>query len=298
MKKLRFRKIDAFASGISAGNPAAVVYLDQQNDLSEAEKLRIAKELKGCVSEVGYASPGTETDYELRYYSSEREVAFCGHATIAIMNDLVANNEAMQSRTELTIATRTARLAVENRYRDEKSVYVSAPPPKFADKKIDPAEIASALNCPLDTLDQSHPIQIVNGGLETLIVPTAGLAPILDVSPEPRKLKEFCLEMQADIVLLYSREVAFPESRYRTRVFAPVFGYLEDPATGSGNSAFGYYLLAQGLWQGEKMRIEQNGFRDTPNFVRLFSRGDGGKNARVWFGGGAIVRLDGQYILE
>ena len=298
MKKLRFKKIDAFASKYSSGNPAAVVYLDKLEELSEDEKMQIAKELKGFVSEVGYVCPGTETDYELCYFSSEREVAFCGHATIAIMNDIVANNEALQSRTTLSIATRTDRLQVENRYRDEKSVFISAPPPRFSIKEIGEADVASALNSHPEDLDKSRPIQIINGGLETLVVPMTGLAPILCVTPDLQTLKEFCLQIGVDIVLLYSSEVAFPESRYRTRVFAPTFGYLEDPATGSGNSAFGYYLLAHGMWKGDKIKIEQNGSRDAPNFVQLFSPNTGASDTRVWFGGSAIVRIDGQYNLE
>jgi len=298
MKKLRFKKIDAFASRNSSGNPAAVIYLNKLEELSDDEKLQIAKELKGFVSEVGFVCPGTETDYKLCYFSSEREVAFCGHATIAIVNDIVANNESLHSKTTLSIATRTAHLQVENRYQDEKSVYVSAPPPSFSTKEICAAEIAVALNSRLDDLDASRPIRIINGGLETLIVPMAGLAPILSITPELQTLKKFCLQIGVDIVLLYSSEVAFQESQYRTRVFAPTFGYLEDPATGSGNSAFGYYLLAHGMWQGEKIKIEQNGSRHAPNFVQLFSRRTDTSDIRVWFGGSAIVKIDGQYHLE
>jgi len=298
MKKLRFKKIDAFASEHSCGNPAAVVCLDRLEELSEDEKMRIAKELKGFVSEVGYVCPGTETDYELCYYSSEREVAFCGHATIAIMNDIVASHEALHSQTTLSIATRTDRLQVENRYRDEKSVYISAPLPRFSMKEVGAADIAAALTSRLEDLDPSRPIQMINGGLETLIVPMTGLASILRVTPDLQMLNEFCLRTGADIVLLYSSEVSFPESRYRTRVFAPPYGYLEDPATGSGNSAFGYYLLAHGMWNGNNMIIEQNGFRDAPNFVRIFSPKNGASNSRVWFGGGAVVRIDGYYHLE
>jgi PhzF family phenazine biosynthesis protein len=298
MKNLRFKKIDAFASEYSSGNPAAVVYLDKLEDLSANEKLQIAKELKGFVSEVGYVSPGTETDYELCYFSSEREVAFCGHATIAILNDIVANNEALHSQTTLSIATRTDRLQVENRYRDEKSVYISAPPPRFSIKEISAGDIAAALHSRIESLDKVLPIKVVNGGLETLVVPMAGLAPILRVTPDLQILKDFCLHIGVDIILLFSSEVAFQESRYRTRVFAPTFGYLEDPATGSGNAAFGYYLLAHGMWNGEKIQIEQNGFRDAPNFVQLFSPKTGASDSRVWFGGSAIVKIDGQYNLE
>jgi PhzF family phenazine biosynthesis protein len=297
MKKLRFKKIDAFASGNSSGNPAAVIYLDKLEELSEGEKLQIAKELKGFVSEVGFVSPGTETDFQLAYYSSEREVAFCGHATIAILNDIVAENEALRSQPILSIATRTAHLQVENRYQDEQSVYISAPPANFSKKAINPANIATALNVQPRQLDLSHPTQIINGGLETLIVPMAGLNAILGVTPDLVTLKDFCLQIGVDIILLYSSEVAFKDCSYRTRVFAPTFGYLEDPATGSGNSAFGYYLLAHGMWKGEKIKIEQNGFRQTPNYVRLYSSPTSNGEARIWFGGSAIVKIDGRYYL-
>lgn len=297
MKILRFKKIDAFATEYSSGNPAAVICLNRLDELSEDEKLQIAKELKGFVSEVGYVSPGTETDYELCYYSSEREVAFCGHATIAILNDVIASNEALHSQETLSVAIRNARLQVENRYEDEKSVYISAPAAKFSAKEVRAADISVALNSRPEDLDGSRSIRIVNGGLETLIVPAAGLSSLLSIAPELKRLEEFCVQIGVDIVLVYSSEVAFRESRYRTRVFAPRFGYLEDPATGSGNSAFGYYLLAQGMWNGEKIRIEQNGFRDTPNFVQLLSRQTIADDVRVWFGGGASVKIDGQYRL-
>ena len=103
MRILRFKKIDAFASINSSGNPAAVVYLDALDELTENEMLQIAKELKGFVSEVGFVCPGTDSDYQLRYFSSVREVAFCGHATIAILNDIIANNEAIQAKAMFTI---------------------------------------------------------------------------------------------------------------------------------------------------------------------------------------------------
>jgi PhzF family phenazine biosynthesis protein len=298
MKKLRFKKIDAFASKNSSGNPAAVIYLNKLAELSEEEKLRIARELKGFVSEVGFVCPGAETDYELCYFSAEREVAFCGHATIAILNDLVANNAALQTRATLSLATKTDRLQAQNCYRDEQSIYISAPPSRFFGKQIDSANIAKALNCHSDDLDTSRPIEIINGGLETLIVPMAGLSSILRVAPGLQTLKEFCLQIGVDIILLYSSEVASHGSEYRTRVFAPTFGYLEDPATGSGNAAFGYYLLRHGAWQGEKIKIEQNGFHHKPNFVQLFSQRTDAGDMRVWFGGGATVKIDGQYHLE
>jgi len=297
MKSVRFKKIDAFASESSAGNPAAVVYLDTLDELSNHEMLQIAKELKGFVSEVGFVCPGADVDYQLRYFSAEREVAFCGHATIAILNDIIANDETVQAQTTLSIATRTDRLMVENRYKKERGVFISAPVPRFSTKNINVTDIAMALNCSVEDLDVLRPVQIVNAGLETLVIPMAGLESVLSVAPNLDTLNEFCVQIGVDIIILYSSEVASQQSNYRTRVFAPTFGYLEDPATGSGNAAFGYYLLSHDLWDGTMLKIEQNGLREKPNYVKLFSKENDTGDSQVWFGGGAILRIDGQYLL-
>ena len=65
------------------------------------------------------------------------------------------------------------------------------------------------------------------------------------------------VQIGVDIILLYTEETSTMKSRYRTRVFAPTYGYLEDPATGSGNAALGYYLLRNNMWEGESIKIEQ-----------------------------------------
>ena len=298
MKKLKFKKIDAFASYSSSGNPAAVIYLDSMEDLSEMEMLTIAKELKGFVSEVGYVCLGTDTDYRLRYFSSEREVAFCGHATIAILNDIIANTESLKSQKTLSIATQSERLMVENRYIDNETVYISAPFPKYSDIGTQLPDIASAMNSDISSFDEPTPVKVIDAGLETVIVPMSGLEKILSLSPDLNSLNEFCVQIGVDIVIVYSSEVATEGSSYRTRVFAPTFGYLEDPATGSGNSAFGYYLLNQGLWDGSAIKIEQNGNFHSPNYVHLFSKTADDVAAQVWFGGGAVLKIDGYYILN
>lgn len=91
MKIFKFKKIDAFAAGVSTGNPAGAIYLNSLKDITISEMQRIARELKGFVNEVGYLCQLDKDYFDLKYYSSEREVDFCGHATIAIMYDLIKN---------------------------------------------------------------------------------------------------------------------------------------------------------------------------------------------------------------
>jgi len=297
MKKFKFKKIDAFATEKSDGNPAGMVCLDSFDDIAPDEMLRIAKELKGFVSEVGYVCQTDVNTFVLKYYSAEKEVDFCGHATIAIMYDLIKNSSELINKKQLTIIINKGNLVVENRIPNEDAVFIAAPKPVFSANIIDPANIAQALRINIDKIDLNYPISIVNAGLETLIIPIKSLNGILSITPGSDELKAFCLQNSIDIVTVYSDEVADTENKYRTRVFAPTFGYLEDPATGSGNSALGCYLIKNKMWDGAFMSLEQNGSFENPNIIKIMAQDTVETKTLVVFGGGAIVRIDGEYLL-
>lgn len=300
MKIYKFKKIDAFAAGKSTGNPAGVIYLNSLKDITEFEMQKIAKELKGFVNEVGYLCRLGEDIFDLKYYSSEREVDFCGHATIAIMYDLIKSAAELVAKDVIYINTSKGKLAVSNRISKEDAVFIAAPKPVFSDRTIQISKIARALRIGKETINANNPISIINAGLETLIVPISGLSEILSITPDLEELKEFCIDQAIDIITVFTEETADRNNAFRTRVFAPTFGYLEDPATGSGNSAFGYYLFKNQRWQEDFLYIEQNSFADNSNIVKLeFSKSecDGHNQIQVSFGGSAVVRIDGEYHL-
>ena len=135
MKTLKFKKIDAFTNGISSGNPAGYIYMDTDEILNEEEMQKIAVELKGFVNEVGYVNRIGE-QYKLRFYSSECEVAFCGHATIAIMYDLLSNNKELIDKSEVFINVRAGKLSVFNRIKEDDAVFIMAPEPKLDRKSV------------------------------------------------------------------------------------------------------------------------------------------------------------------
>ena len=297
MKQFPFKKIDAFATANSSGNPAGLISLHAETDITVSDMQRIAHELKGFVSEVGYCWPLPDGSFRLRYFSSEREVEFCGHATIAILYDLIQNDPALLARPTLTIRTNSSTLEVENRISSENAVYITSPAPQFRTAHIDKPSLAHALQTHPGTLCNSSPISIVNAGLETLIVPMTTLDSVLSLTPSQEELKAYCHAQSVDILTVFSRETTTPAHRFRTRVFTPTFGYLEDPATGSGNAALGHYLLKNGQWNGSPISLEQNGDRANPNLIRLVAEPSTLGNPNVLFGGGAIVRIQGIYLL-
>ena len=296
MKSYRFKKIDAFTSGGSEGNPAACVYLNRVSDITDDGMQTIARELKGYVNEVVYLFPEKDGVF-LRYFSAECEVDFCGHGTIAAMHDYISSGPQLPKLDVLKIRVKNEYLKVYNRLKQEGSVFITAPAPSYQQLTLSPREISMNLGIDETSIAPGWSLSLVNAGLDTLIVPLSGLRTCLDLKPDEMQLKAFCLGNGIDIVLVFSQETARTGHSFRTRVFAPKFGYLEDPATGSGNSAFGYYLLSQGAWDGRALAIEQNGSFNCPNTVRLSTVEEEGQK-RVIFGGSATVRVDGQYLLQ
>jgi PhzF family phenazine biosynthesis protein len=291
MKTFEYRKIDAFTSGKSLGNPAACIYLQERENLTETEMLDIAKQHKDFVSEVIYCTPKSENTFELIYFSSECEVDFCGHGTIACMYSLITKNSNLISQKEISIVTnKKGALTVFNEIETQNAVYITAPKPQYIGSNLQISEIAGNLSLNQNQLSISHPIDLINAGLRTLIVPLVNLDDEITVFPNEQRLKNFCLNNGIDIILIYTLETDNPQNMAHTRVFAPKFGYLEDPATGSGNSAFGYYMLKNGIWDGKPITIEQGGKDMIFNTVNLVYR-----NHQMLFGGKATTRIKGVY---
>ncbi|HEY1406759.1 MAG TPA: PhzF family phenazine biosynthesis protein [Spirochaetota bacterium] len=295
MKRFPFRKLDAFTGGKSSGNPAGMVLLEGGQQITDADMQQIAFELKGFVSEVGFVSPSHENgvDFDFRFFSSEREVLFCGHATVAISYTLASETAALKKRSDFTIRTKKGILRIENHVSDENCVYIEAPAPSFIETPTDHIETAAALGLSLSQLDLNTPLSLVDAGLRSLLVPITDLESCLSCAPDYTALRAFSQKNGIDIIVLYTSDIHFAHNNYRTRVFAPLFGYLEDPATGSGNAALGYNLIRKGMWHDERITIEQGPRREYPNIVTLRKNASG----TVLIGGSGVTRIVGEYLL-
>ena len=293
MNRYSYKKIDAFTSGKSLGNPAACIYLKDGQTLTEDQMLCIAKQHKGFVSEVIYCSGISPLDYKLIYFSSECEVDFCGHGTIACMYSLIKEIPELHCQNEIRVHTnKKGVLTIYNEIARQDAIYITAPDPEYIGTDLSAKDISKYLQIDCGQISDSYPIDMVDAGLRTLIVPITALDDEIHVFPDELKLKGFCLNNRVDIVLIYSLEAENDSNVAHTRVFSPKYGYLEDPATGSGNSAFGYYLLKNNIWDGSPVSIEQGGADRAFNTVKLI-----GRDGHVLFGGSAVTRIEGVYLL-
>src|SRR6478735_8406637 len=84
MKEVNVKTVYAFSINGTGGNPAGVV-LDADH-LSNEEKQRVAAKLG--LSEVAFVSQSVDADFKLDFFTPNRQIAHCGHATIATFSYL------------------------------------------------------------------------------------------------------------------------------------------------------------------------------------------------------------------
>ena len=292
MKQYRYIKSNAFTSGASLGNPAAAL-ITEDECLTPEQMQQIAAEHKGFVMETVFCSPSETAECKLTYYSSECEVDFCGHGTIATMYSIIKDDAALRAKKVLTVETnKKGMVSVYNEIDTEDAVYIEAPSPIEHAMNIPVEVIEGILTLRKGSINRERTIRIIDAGLRTLIVPITQFEDEVSVYPDEAALKVFCEENDIDNILIYSLQVADASNYAHTRVFAPKYGYLEDPATGSGNSAFANYLLTENMWDGSPITIEQGGNDRIFNAVKLKTL-----NGKVLFGGRATKKIEGYYLV-
>ena len=290
MKQYRYIKSNAFTSGASLGNPAAAL-ITEDECLTPEQMQQIAAEHKGFVMETVFCSPSETAECKLTYYSSECEVDFCGHGTIATMYSIIKDDAALRAKKVLTVETnKKGMVSVYNEIDTEDAVYIEAPSPIEHSMNFSIDEIEGILTLRKGSINRERTIRIIDAGLRTLIVPITQFEDEVSVYPDEAALKVFCEGNDIDNILIYSLQVADAANFAHTRVFAPKYGYLEDPATGSGNSAFANYLLFEKMWDSSPITIEQGGNDRIFNAVKLKTL-----NGKVLFGGRATTKIQGYY---
>jgi trans-2,3-dihydro-3-hydroxyanthranilate isomerase len=90
------------------------------------------------------------------------------------------------------------------------------------------------------------PVQVVSTGVPQMMVPIRSLEEVrrLDAGKlNVAALNRACRAVDTECVMVFAFETERPQSTVHVRMFAPLLGVPEDPATGSANGALGAYLV-------------------------------------------------------
>jgi PhzF family phenazine biosynthesis protein len=211
--KLPLYQVDAFASHIFEGNPAAVVPLREWLDDAVMQSIAMENNLP----ETAFFMPYGE-GYHIRWFTPAAEVDLCGHATLATA--FIVFTVIEPDRNEVTFSSRSGPLSVSC---DGDLLTLDFPAQPPAPCTV-PPELAQGLGKEPDEVLASQDYLAVFGDE----------ADIRHMEPHMAKLSK--LGMRGVIVTAPGDEVDFV-----SRFFAPSCGIDEDPVTGSAHCALTPY---------------------------------------------------------
>jgi PhzF family phenazine biosynthesis protein len=228
----------AFTDTPEGGNPAGVV-LDAQA-MSEDEMQRIAVDVG--FSETAFLAPRADGELDVRYFSPEKEIAFCGHATIASAVALAER----QGAGPLVFHTLEGPVPVHTRgdggaitaTLTSVTPYVEEAPPELLETAL------AALRWDAGELDPALPPRIAYAGVRHLVLGAATRERLAALDYDFDALKQAMLAHDLTTLSLVHRA---SEDTFDARDPFPVGGVVEDPATGAAAAAFGAYLRELGL---------------------------------------------------
>ena len=207
---MRMFQVDAFTDRVFAGNPAAVLVLDEW--LSENLMLAIAQE--NNLAETAFVVPGGDDGWLLRWFTPVSEVDFCGHATLATAH-VLATEHGIQG--PMAFKTRVGALRVER----EDDVYRLDVP------RLDPE--------PLDTLPPeldgafAVPPSATFRNFENVFADLGSEASVRSFVPDLPRIAR----LGSVGLVVTGRGDGVSGASFVSRYFAPGAGIPEDPVTGS-----------------------------------------------------------------
>ncbi len=229
----------AFTETPEGGNPAGVV-LDASK-LSDEQMQEIAKAVN--YSESAFVTQRDQAgEYDVRYFSPEAEVPFCGHATIAT-GVALAERDGAGPR---LFHTKAGEVPVDTSGADGNvTATLTSVVPHVEDVPQELLDAAlSALRWTREELDPQLPPRIGFAGARHLIISAKTRERLAGLDYDFDALKQIMLAHDLTTVDLVHRE---DELTFSARNPFPVGGVVEDPATGAAAAAFGAYLRELGL---------------------------------------------------
>lgn len=209
LRQIPFYQVDAFASQPFAGNPAAVLILEDW--LADSDMLAIAEENNIAITV--FARP-VGAGWELRWFTPTMEASFCGHGTLAAAHVLIAERGIED---DFVFSTWAGPLRV-SRHPDGYALGLPAIPPEL--------------------VSDAPPIimEIISG--PCLAVFRTARSWFVELSDE-QAVRDFVPDM-ARIATLHPLSLAITargnEHDFVSRHFAPGAGVPEDSVTGSTHS--------------------------------------------------------------
>jgi trans-2,3-dihydro-3-hydroxyanthranilate isomerase len=298
--KYKYYTCDVFTDARFGGNPLAV--LPHADGLSDQQMQQIAREFNFSESAFVFPSKAGHTR-NVRIFTPVREVAFAGHPNVGTAFVLASTGELGEIRSSLTVGfeEKAGLVSVTIHEAQGKVTWcqLAAPQTVSFGTTIPEPVVASAVSLATEDIvtDTQHP-QVVSVGLPFVMAELRNRSALERARVSVRGFEAIRAEGVWPSVHLY---VPVTDGfDIRARMFSPLGGVPEDPATGSANCALAG-LLAHHSEQPSgsfRWRIAQGVEMGRPSVLIAGAEKNSGVVQATWVGGAAVLISEGVLYLD
>jgi trans-2,3-dihydro-3-hydroxyanthranilate isomerase len=292
MAKFSFATVDVFTDRRFGGNPLAV--FPDARGLSDDDMQALAAEFN--LSETTFVLPpeNPANTARVRIFNRTAEMPFAGHPNVGTGFVLAQQG---RDRDGVLLFEEIAGLVDVRVERDRRGALtgatIAAPQPLSLGEEIPPEMIASCVGIEVsDVLAGAHRPVLASMG-NPFVIAEVSAAALPHAMPDITRFRQAAAATPAldgrFALHLYARD----GGRLRARMFAPLSGTFEDPATGSANAPLGGLLLSLREEASRSWEIIQGVEMRRPSLLRVTARrAEDGIRATV--GGGCVPVLRGE----
>jgi len=295
MPRYPYETVDVFTDRPFGGNQLAV-FTDARG-LSDAQMQALAAEMN--YSETTFVLPPEDpaNDARVRIFHRTAEMPFAGHPNVGTACVLARHGRDRNGLLRFEQMAGLVEIAVERDGAGEVTgAVIAAPQALSLGIELPTNGIAACAGLSAgDVVTAAHqPVQ-ASLGVKFVLAEVAGSA-LANAAPDLgafRALERQHAELAGRLSLfLYARD----GNSIRARMFAPLAGTWEDPATGSASATLGALLLSLDGGEDAAYTITQGVEMGRPSLLKVTSRrAEDGFRSRV--GGGAVPMLRGEALL-
>lgn len=296
----QYQHLDVFAERAFRGNQLAV-FTDAEG-LGERQMQQVAAEM--AFSETTFVLPpdSPEAIARVRIFTPSRELPMAGHPTIGTAFALAAAGriESGASRAMLSLGVGPTPLFLEWSGPVLRFAWMRQAVPTFGTVMRHPERLAAALGIDVgDVSPGGLPLQSASSGVPFLFVPLASRDAVNRARPDRAALQAFFADNdEAELPVFVFSVDRTGEATVFGRMFAPLFGIPEDPATGGASGPLGAYLFRHGVVtesEATHMISLQGVAMGRPSRIAMSVRSEQGRITDVRVGG-TCVSLGAGYL--
>jgi trans-2,3-dihydro-3-hydroxyanthranilate isomerase len=253
--RLQYQHLDVFADAAFQGNQLAVFM--ECEGLQAPLMQRIANEMAFPETTFVFPADAPDTDARVRIFTPSRELPMAGHPTIGTVFALATSKRISAGQPMVTLALGVGPTPVFLEWKGERLdfAWMKQPAPTFGFVADRLDLLASALGVPEQDIRLTGlPVQAVSCGVPFLFVPLATRKAVNRAAVDRAALRTFFSASGQDElpIFTFTLEPGVDDATAFSRMFAPLFGIPEDPATGGASGPLGAYLVHHGSVDAER----------------------------------------------